>query len=387
MTKRIVVAMSGGVDSSVVAALLKKQGYDVIGMALQVTDYSKYHKEGSSGTCCSLSDMDDARRVAERIDIPFYVINTEKAFDKRVVDYFIDDYLQGHTPNPCVMCNTRVKFDYLYRRALELGASHVATGHYAQVVHDPRWGHVLKRGADPAKDQSYFLFDLSQNQLSRTMMPLGGLDKSEVRKMAEEFELEVASKPDSQEICFVPKNDYARFVEEHAPAEKIRKGHVVTECGTPLATHDGIHRFTIGQRKGLIEALNQAKKLKLKNADSLYVTRIDPEKSLVILGSGQELFKTRLKLKDVNWIVSPESMEKDQSKGNTENSVSLEVKIRYRSELVPANIELGQNGECFVSLKSAQRAVTPGQACVFYHNSLVVGGGWIKDSLREGSFS
>jgi tRNA-specific 2-thiouridylase len=221
--KKVVIAMSGGVDSSVAAILLKEQGYEVAGLALQVTDYSKYRKDDDTGTCCSIKDMEDARRVAEALHIPFYVIDTEKTFDRNVVDYFINDYLQGRTPNPCVMCNTKVKFHHLYRKAMEMGADYVATGHYARVVHEEGIGYSLFKGIDKNKDQSYFLFNLTQSQLERTLFPVGMLTKDKVREIAKKFKLPVAQKPDSQEICFVPSDDYKKFIMDRTPPQQRRK--------------------------------------------------------------------------------------------------------------------------------------------------------------------
>lgn len=367
---RVVVAMSGGVDSSVAAALLKEQGYDVVGMALQVTDYSKYHKEGSKGTCCSLQDMDDARRVAEAIQIPFYVVDTEKTFDANVVDYFVSEYLDGRTPNPCVQCNTRVKFNALYRKAMDLDASYIATGHFARIEHDALHGYRLIRGSDQRKDQSYFLFNLNQAQLARTLFPVGHLVKDEVRELARKFGLPVASKAESQEICFVPNNDYAKFIEDRLQQDaslKRKDGFIVTTSGSILGRHTGIHEFTIGQRKGLSQALEQAQKLKLNHED-MFVVEIRADKNLVVMGSAADLKKESCVVERVNWINDPSKLM----------NTKIEVKIRYRAESASATFEKDSDDKYHLKFATPQRALTPGQACVFFQDDWCLGGGWIS---------
>lgn len=365
---RVVVAMSGGVDSSVAAALLKEQGYDVVGMALQVTDYSKYHKEGSKGTCCSLQDMDDARRVAEALKIPFYVVDTEKTFDANVVDYFVSEYAGGKTPNPCVQCNTRVKFNALYRKAMDLDAEFIATGHFAKIEKDPEQGYKLCRGKDQRKDQSYFLFNLNQSQLSKTLFPVGDLTKEEVRELARKWNLPVAEKAESQEICFVPNNDYAKFIDERIDQGLVQRkeGYIVTTSGKLLARHSGIHQFTVGQRKGLGPALETAQKLKL-NFDDLFVVSIDADKNLVTLGSAEELHKQECALDRINWINDPEKLL----------SKRIQVKIRYRTSPAEADLVRDESGIYKLKFVAPQRAITPGQACVFFQNDWCLGGGWI----------
>jgi tRNA-specific 2-thiouridylase len=369
--KKVVVAMSGGVDSSVAAVLLKEQGYEVAGLALQVTDYSKYRKDDEGGTCCSIKDMDDARRVCEAIGIPFYVIDTEKTFDRAVVDYFVSDYLQGRTPNPCVMCNTKVKFHHLYRKAMEMGADFVATGHYARIQHDAKVGYCLLKAIDKAKDQSYFLFNLTQSQLERTLFPLGSMTKDKVREIAARFHLPVAEKPDSQEICFVPGNDYKKFIDARTPPEQRHEGLIVTEEGVVLGNHDGIHHYTVGQRKGLGAALDLAQKMDLAKAHDFYVTRIDAEKRRVILGPSSDLAKKGLIASNVNWIVAPD-LSRVQN---------FEAKIRYRADLVSADVRQLADNHVQLTFKEAQKAVTPGQACVFYSGELCLGGGWIEGGV------
>src|SRR5216684_5751546 len=251
MSARVIVAMSGGVDSSVAAAMLCEQGYDVVGIAMRHASEPATPIAKRRGTCCSHDDFEDARRVAERMDFPFYVVDLRAEFGARVIDNFVSEYLSGRTPNPCVMCNREIKFDRLRERAAALGADYVATGHYARIERDPRGRFHLLRAADATKDQSYFLFTLGQLELSRTLFPLGAMTKDEVRARARQLGLANADKPESQEICFVPDNDYARFVERAAGSNSLRPGRIVDLQGRALATHGGVHRFTVGQRRGL----------------------------------------------------------------------------------------------------------------------------------------
>jgi len=370
--KRVIVAMSGGVDSSVAAVMLKEQGYEVIGIALQTTDYSKFLSNESGGTCCSIKDMEDARRVAEKIGIPFYVLNTEKVFDSLVVNYFINDYLQGRTPNPCAVCNTKVKFNYLYKKALDMGADFVATGHYAKLSKEPDLGYTLWRSNDLAKDQTYFLFNLNQAQLSRTLFPIGHLTKTEVRKKALQFGLPVSEKPDSQEICFVPPEGYAKFIESRTSERQRKPGFFVTTDFKVLGNHTGFYQFTIGQRKGLGEALDYAKRLELPEADTYVVLRLDPIKGQVILGPEKLLKNWGLVASHVNFIVPPNLMM----------SRRVQVKIRHRAEAIESEIRLAGDNRVEVRFVEAQRAVTPGQACVFYDGNMCLGGGWILETLQ-----
>lgn len=370
--QKVVVAMSGGVDSSVAAALLKTQGYEVIGVALQTTDYSKYRGDDSGGTCCSIKDMEDARRVAEKLDIPFYVLDNEQTFDSNVVDYFVGEYLSGRTPNPCVMCNTKVKFNHLYKKAMDMGADFIATGHYAKISKEPDLGYCLWRSQDEAKDQTYFLFNLTQNQLAKTLFPIGHLKKSDVRKMALEFNLPVAEKPDSQEICFVPGNSYSKFIEERVAPGLRPKGVIVTTKNTVLAEHDGIYKFTVGQRKGLGLALNMAKQMGFKDADQFRVVRIDPILNQVVLGTENDTNPFGLIAARVNWIVAPDFRKKRR----------LLVRTRHRAELAEADVYPGPDYSVRVHFVDEQKILTPGQAVVFYDGNLCLGGGWILDAVK-----
>ena len=369
--KKVVVAMSGGVDSSVCAAILKKQGFEVVGIALQTTDYSKYLKDDSGGTCCSIKDMEDARRVAEAIDIPFYVLDTEKTFDANVVDYFVAEYMQGRTPNPCVMCNTKVKFNHLYRKAMDMGADYIATGHYAKVSHEPDLGYCLWKARDEQKDQTYFLFNLTQNQLQRTLFPLGNLTKPEVRKIADELGLPVAVKPDSQEICFVPQDGYISFIESRVAPGHMRPGYIVTMDDRVLGNHAGIYKFTVGQRKGLGEAIMFAKSLHLPYADDLYVTRIDSVTNKVVVGTEKDLLQSGLIASNVNWISPPDLRQPKL----------VQARIRHRSTPMDAELRLLGDNRIEARFAEPQRAITPGQACVFYDGNLCLGGGWIQQTI------
>ncbi len=369
--KKAVVAMSGGVDSSVAALLLKKQGYDVVGIALQTTDYSKYRNDKTGGNCCSVKDMDDARRVCEQLEIPFYVLDTEKTFDSAVVEYFVNDYLQGRTPNPCVVCNTKVKFNHLYKKAMDLGADYVATGHYARLSHEPELGYVLWKSTDLEKDQTYFLFNLTQAQLERTLFPVGHLKKEEVRRIAEQNKLPVAGKPDSQEICFVPANDYSNFIEKRTSESQRAKGYIVNTENRVLGEHDGIYKFTVGQRKGLTEALETARRLNIANPDDLYVIRLDPIKHLVVLGTERDLRRWGLLVNQVNWIVPPDLRK----------TRKITVRIRHRAEPAAAELRMLADDTAEIRFFEPQRAVTPGQACTFYDGNMVLGGGWIHEPI------
>jgi tRNA-uridine 2-sulfurtransferase len=362
--RRVLVAMSGGVDSSVAAELLCEQGYDVVGVAMRLAADIPAHTAKHRGTCCSHDDFEDARRVSERMGFPFYVVDLRADFGARVIGNFVSEYLAGRTPNPCVMCNREIKFDRLWSRARALDADYIATGHYARVSRDDSGRYHLWRAADSSKDQSYFLFTLGQAELSRTLFPLGEMRKTEVRARARALGLANADKPESQEICFVPDGDYARFVERLAPEGSIHDGQIIDGDGKILADHAGIHRFTIGQRRGLGIAAGEP----------LYVREIRPERGEVVVGSRGELNSRGLIARDVE-LVDPATLDAD--------AVDIEVKIRYRHPPLPARLSISAQGVAEVRFVSEGPAVTPGQACVFYRRDEVIGGGFIERALRE----
>ena len=351
---RIVVAMSGGVDSSVAAALLAEQGHNVVGLSMQL--YDQRGGEQTWGSCCTLDDLHDARRVASVIGFPHYIVNFERQFRETVISNFVQEYASGRTPLPCAHCNSDLKFSTLLERARGLGAEQVATGHYARVERDVNGRWLLKRSADPEKDQSYFLFSLTQDQLARAVFPVGMLAKSEVRIQARRLGLAVAEKPDSQEICFIPDGDYAMFVERKAPAV-ARAGAIVDEHGHQLGTHGGIHRFTIGQRKGL----------GIASTIPLYVLRIDPDAGNVMVGPRRALERTRLAASGVNWIAIDAPAA----------PVRVAAQIRHRHKPAEGVVCALPDGRAEMTFDDPQAAITPGQAVVFYDGDAVVGGGWI----------
>ena len=366
MSARVLVAMSGGVDSSVAAALLAEQGYDVIGVAMRLTPdppAATLVRAGRRGTCCSHDDFEDARRVAERLDFPFYVIDLRADFATRVIANFVGEYLRGRTPNPCVMCNREIKFDRLWERAAALRADYVATGHYARIAGDREGGYRLLRAVDDAKDQSYFLFNLGQRELARTLFPLGAMTKHAVREHARRLGLANADKPESQEICFVPDRDYAGLVERSADARELRAGRIVDDAGRVLAQHAGIHRFTVGQRRGLGVAASEP----------LYVRAIDPASGDVAVSRRDGLTAAGLIATQVR-LVRPETAH--------DGVFAAEVKIRYRHRSIPAMIRLDLPDRAEVRFRDGGPAITPGQACVFYHGDEVLGGGVIERALE-----
>jgi len=364
----IAVAMSGGVDSSTVAAILAQNGDNVVGLTLQLWDQTRLAgKHGipeapKAGRCCSLDDVYDARRVAEHLSIPYYVVNQEERFEKDVVRPFVSEYLAGRTPIPCSLCNNHLKFDQLLQTARSIGASSIATGHYAINEYDPKRGRwILKRPADLAKDQTYFLFGLTQDQLSRTLFPLGRLTKPEVREVARQRGLTLAEKPDSQEICFIPGGDYKQFLtaylEEQGEQMPDTAGELVAASGEALGRHDGISNFTVGQRKGL----------GVSSPSPLYVLAIDPASHRVTVGTDAELASTTLRAGKLNWISIPELTA----------PMRVKIKIRHRHEPAWATLEPSVPGEVVASFDEPQRAITPGQSAVFYNGDEVVGDGWI----------
>ena len=358
---RIVVAMSGGVDSSVAAALLAEQGHDVIGLSMQLYPSTSSGQATSAterfGTCCTLDDLNDARRVASKIGFPHYIVNFERQFRDTVISNFVQEYASGRTPLPCAHCNSDLKFSTLLDRARGLGAEQVATGHYARVEQAGGGRWLLKRSADPDKDQSYFLFSLTQDQLARAVFPVGGLTKPEVREQARRLGLVVADKPDSQEICFIPDGDYASFVERREPAV-ARAGAIVDREGRELGTHGGVHRFTVGQRKGL----------GIASTIPLYVLRIDADAGTVTVGSRNALEQTRLTASGVNWI----SLDAPQS------AVRVSAQIRHRHKPAAGSVIALADARAELIFDEGQPAITPGQAVVFYEGDTVVGGGWIE---------
>jgi len=351
--------MSGGVDSSVAAALLADQGHDVIGLSMQLYDASeKADGTRAFGSCCSLEDLQDARRVAAAIDIPHYILNFERQFNEQVVSNFVSEYAAGRTPLPCARCNSDLKFSTLLDRACGLGADAVATGHYARVERDADGRFLLKRGADPAKDQAYFLFSLTQDQLARAIFPVGDRPKDTVREYARRRNLPVADKPDSQEICFIPDHDYAAFITRHSP-DTARSGAIVDESGTVVGQHDGVHRFTIGQRKGL--GLSGS-----PTGTPVYVLALDAADRRVTVGPKTSLERTTLTASGVNWILDPPATPR-----------RVTAQIRHRHQAAPAVVRALAPGRAEAIFDWPQIAITPGQAVVFYDDDTVVGGGWI----------
>jgi len=363
----IAVAMSGGVDSSVVAGMLRARGESVIGLTMQLWNQRRLPEiqtEAATGRCCSLDDVYDARGVAQLLGIPYYVVNFEDRFEQQVVKPFVGEYLAGRTPVPCTLCNNFIKFDQFLEMAAGVGAERIATGHYARIRHNSdsgRW--ELLRGVDHSKDQTYFLFGLTQEQLSRTDFPLGGMEKSAVRDLARELGIPTAAKPDSQEICFVPNGDYAAFIAAYFREQGIEPGEsageLVTAGGQVMGEHAGVHHFTVGQRRGLGVAAGEP----------LYVIATDPQTRRVTIGRNDELLRSSMSVGEVNWVsMAPPS-----------EPVRAEVKIRNKHVAAPATVTpSGDPLRAQVQFDEPQRAVTPGQGAVFYSGELVLGGGWIE---------
>ncbi len=354
---RVVLGMSGGVDSSVAAYLLKQQGYDVVGVTMKVWPQDCISR--AEDKCCGPSAIADARSVAHSIGIPHYVVDEATDFEALVIDYFTSEYKAGRTPNPCVMCNEKVKFGNLWAKARSLGAEYIATGHYAIIEHFENAPSVLRKGRDPRKDQSYFLFSLRQEQLRRALTPLGGMEKPEIREIARRLGLKVADKVDSQEICFVPGNDYKAFLRQHLDESEFHRGGIYDKNGKRLADHEGIELFTIGQRKGLPGG----------SPAPLYVIDIDPATHRVIVGDAEDLVTEEFSIDHCNWL-----------DGEPTGPFEVNVKIRYAHPGADATVypDPSGNGEARVRLHVPQRAVTPGQAAVCYgEGQRVLGGGWI----------
>ncbi|MEF9940107.1 MAG: tRNA 2-thiouridine(34) synthase MnmA [Clostridium sp.] len=355
--KKVVVGMSGGVDSSVAAWLLKKQGMDVIGVTMQIWQDEEPEMQEENGGCCGLSAVDDARRVAENLDIPYYVMNFKKEFKENVMDYFIREYMAGRTPNPCIACNRYVKWESLLKRSMDIGAEYIATGHYARIEQLPNGRYALKKSVTTAKDQTYALYNLTQYQLAHTLMPVGEYTKDQIREMAEEIHLQVAHKPDSQEICFIPDHDYAKFIEENTNCQ-LPEGNFVDRDGNILGRHKGITHYTIGQRKGLDLALGHP----------VFVVEIRPETNEVIIGENDDVFSNTLICNRLNWMAI------DHLAGQ-EMRVSAKIRYSHKGAICVIREKEPDLVECVFD--EPQRAITPGQAVVFYDGDYVVGGGTI----------
>lgn len=356
--KKVVVGMSGGVDSSVAAWLLMQQGYEVIGVTMQIWQDEEEAAQQENGGCCGLSAVDDARRVAWQLGIPYYVMNFKREFKSNVMDYFVEEYLRGRTPNPCIACNRYVKWESLLKRSLDIGADYIATGHYARVEQLANGRYALKKSATAAKDQTYALYNLTQDQLAHTLMPVGEYTKDEIRKMAEDLGLNVAHKADSQEICFIPDHDYARFIEENADAVP-GPGNFVDLGGNVIGRHEGITHYTVGQRKGL----------NLSMGRPVFVVEIRPETNEVVIGDAEDVFTDSLICDRLNWMAID---------GLHGKEMQVTAKIRYSHKGAPCIIR--EIGEGLVECRFLEkvRAVTPGQAVVFYDGDYVAGGGTIR---------
>lgn len=359
MSRKALIAMSGGVDSSVAALLMKEKGYDCIGVTMKLYDNEDIGISKEK-TCCSLDDIEDARMVARRIGIPYYVVNFKDDFKEKVVDKFVNSYLQGRTPNPCIECNRHLKFEHLYQKARELECDVIVTGHYARIVQDGNQ-YLMKKAADSSKDQSYVLYSLTQEQLSHTIFPLGELTKEQVREIAQEHDFINSEKKDSQDICFIPDGNYKRFMMENYNVN-IGTGDFVNRTGKVLGTHQGYYGYTIGQRKGLGIAAEKP----------YYVVDIQPEQNRVVLGSDEELFHSILEAEEFNWILD------DDFSGRV-----IQAKVRYRQQAQDAYVKLLENGRVQISFLEPQRAITKGQAVVLYQNDVVIGGGTIARIVDE----
>lgn len=356
--EKVVIGMSGGVDSSVAAYLLKEQGYDVVGVTMQIWQEEDQTSQEENGGCCGLSAVDDARKVAWDLEIPYYVMNFREEFKEQVIDYFVDEYTKGRTPNPCIACNRYVKWESLLKRSLDIGADYIATGHYAQIERLPNGRHALKKSVTAAKDQTYALYNLTQYQLAHTLMPVGQYTKDEIREIADQIHLRVANKPDSQEICFIPDHDYAKFIRENSDAV-LPEGNFVDLDGNVLGRHKGITHYTVGQRKGL--------NLSMKHP--VFVVEIRPETDEVVIGDSEDVFSDSLSCDHLNWM-SVDGLHGEEKR--------VTAKIRYSHKGAPCVIREVEDGVVQCVFEEPQRAITPGQAVVFYDEDYVVGGGIIR---------
>lgn len=359
--KRVVVAMSGGVDSSTTAGILRERGFEVVGATMCL---GKVHQSISGARrCCDASSIEDARKVALLLGIPFYVFELSEDFEKEVIQYFCSEYLRGRTPNPCILCNERIKFGSFLKRALEMGADYVATGHYARIEYNEKEGeYILKKGIDRKKDQSYFLFSLTQSQLRQALFPLGDFRKDEVRKKAFHLGLPIHNKPESQEVCFISENSYHSFLTERVRDSLLQPGPILDKEGNLLGEHKGIAFYTIGQRRGL----------GLAKGKPLYVIGIDRNKNAILVGEEREIYRDTFVVNRLNWISSKKM----------ESSIQAQVKIRYNHSGAEAILSQRGNDEWIVKFKIPQKAITPGQAAVFYDDDKLLGGGWIKEVIH-----
>lgn len=360
MNNKVMIAMSGGVDSSVAAAILKKKGYEVIGVTMKIWP----EQPGSiqpEGGCCSLSAVEDARRVAFQLDIPYYVLNFQEVFEEKIINYFVDEYLRGRTPNPCIACNRYIKFDALLRKAVSMGIDRIATGHYARIEKDKiKNRYLLKKSVTEKKDQTYALYNMTQTQLKRTLMPVGDYNKEAVRKIASELGFDIANKPDSQEICFVPDNNYGTFISTRLK-HPVAPGKFTDTKGNILGEHKGIIHYTVGQRKGLGMSFGKP----------MYVVRVDAENNTVVLGEAGEQYSSGLIASELNWI----AFDKLQQ------PIIARAKVRYSAKEAEATVIPLSDDSIRVEFKVPQRAITPGQSVVFYDNDIVLGGGVIDEQV------